>query len=78
MRRNGMAMALVYIEPITDNMTASNTEAATIGTPPLRATPKQAGRDALLGAPGAGGSGGAGEPKPRQPRQRPAKKKTKR
>ena len=55
----GMAMALVYIELITDNITDNNTDAAPPGI--SRGGAKQAGRDALIGAPGlAIGAGGQG------------------
>ena len=51
----GMTMALVYIEPITDNITANinNKEAAPPGI--FRGSPKQAGHDALHRATRPGG-----------------------
>ena len=46
----GTAMALVYIEPITDTITANNKEAAPQGI--TQGSPKHAGHDALTGGPG--------------------------
>ena len=53
-------VALVYIEPITDNMTNTKDAASPPGPGISRGGPKPAGIDARIGPPtgGAGGSGG--------------------
>ena len=71
----GMTMALVYIEPITDNITANNKEATPLGI--SQSPPKQAGHDVLIGPPlgGQGGSEGGGRAKATKTKTSKEKKK---